>query len=145
MNEENQAKQPVEVLSRTTRIVMLSMASVMVCVTIVLVIVTFNERSTQRNADATTRIAEQISDQNEAIREQNEALQVQLECLRIPQFEADASLGNLLILLGRGLADVAEGDQAGLAQLGSNLAAASDDLEMKLLARGESIQRCTGG
>lgn len=132
---EETLSQPVDVLNRTTKIVMMAMAIATVCVSIVVVIVALEARSTQRNADATTRFAEQVA-------VQNEKLQAELSCLRDPAFQADKADSELSIIIARGLAALAIGDDSGLIQLGDDLNTGAQTLEAALDAREKSIQNC---
>jgi hypothetical protein len=124
-----ESKEPVEVLSNTTRIVMWAMAIVMVCISVVAVIIVLNERSTQLNADRQE--------------EQNEILAKELSCLRDPAFESDKADSELAIITARGLAAVAIGDDEVLASLSQDLLASADQLEQKLDARELSITACS--
>lgn len=128
-------KEPVEILNRTNKIVMMAMAIALVALTIVSILVTFEARSTQINADAATRFAEQVA-------EQNAKLHQELTCLRQPAFEADKADSELSIITARGLAAVALGQEEVLANLSQNLTEGADNLERALAARETSIENC---
>lgn len=121
-------QESVEILGRTTKIVMLAMAIVLVCMSVVSVLIVLNERSTQQNAND--------------LAEQNEDLQIELRCLRVPAFNADRAEAELDMITARGLAAVGVGDQGTLEQLSRDLIEAADNLESAFDLREESLTRC---
>ena len=133
METDHPPIQPVEVLNRTTRIVMWAMAIVMVCISLVMVIIVLNERSTQRNADVQTL--------------RNEELTQELRCLRAPNFDVDKNNSEINIVLARALAALGQGDDEKLFTLVPELTEEADQLEGAIQALSNAITSCqaTGG
>lgn len=119
---------PVDVLNRTTKIVMLAMAIVMVSVSVVAVIIALNERDTQSNANFFIR--------------QNQELQDELQCLRPAALDYDRAVGSIQIHIAEGLAAISEGEDI-LDELAAQLRADAIAVEDAVKAREASVTKCS--
>jgi len=121
-------EQEVDVLNRTTKIVLLAMAIVMVCVAVVAVIISLGAKNTQDDARFYIQ--------------QNQELQDELQCLRPAALQFDKASGTTQQHIAEALAHISSAEEIPQG-LGSQLAEDAHAIEAAIAAREDSVSQCS--